>query len=338
MRRAVMADFTANPDLTTRAMDDPLRRRTAAVPSNEQRRDAAKRKLERQLEERAKRDRKRRQLTIAGSVVGVIVVVAAIVTVFVVKSDDKPGAAAPASTDAPPTSSPNKPGELPRVKPAAASVDCAYTPVPGYTGKAWKLPHTQGVRTIENGVPIKISVSVATSQGNIGLMLDPSESPCAANSFASLIGQGFFDGTKCQQLTNTAPNGPNSIHALECGDPTDTGSGGPGYSFAPEYPRNRYTDDDAGLQMPVDYKRGVLAMFNSADAGPSGIPQGSQFFMVFGDSQLPPSYTIFGTVDATGLQTLDRVGAAGTLPPDAKTHMTAPKLPVAITSMRLDIG
>jgi peptidyl-prolyl cis-trans isomerase B (cyclophilin B) len=304
------------------------------VPSNEQRRDAAKRKLERQLEQRARRDRKRRQLTIAGSVVGALLVIGAVVGVFTMSSDhsDRAASTTTGNSDTA-TTSPNAPGQLPPVKPAAATVSCTYPATPGYRGKAWKLPHTTGVKTIDNGAPIAVSVSMVTSRGDIGLMLRPSESPCAVNSFASLIGQGFFDKTSCQQLTDTPAGSLQPVHVLECGDPTGTGTGGPGYSFAPEYPRNQYTDADPGLQTPVDYKRGTLAMFSS-----DTMPQGSQFFLVFGDSQLPPDFTILGTVDATGLQTLDRVGAAGALPLNPKTHLAAPKLPVTITSMRLDVG
>ena len=80
---------------------------------------------------------------------------------------------------------------------------------------------------------------------------------------------------------------------LQCGDPTGTGTGGPGYRFPNEYPTNQYRLTDPALKTPVLYPRGTLAMANS---GPG--TNGSQFFLVYKDSQLPPTYTVFGTIDS----------------------------------------
>jgi peptidyl-prolyl cis-trans isomerase B (cyclophilin B) len=104
--------------------------------------------------------------------------------------------------------------------------------------------------------------------------------------------------------------------------------GGPGYQFADEYPANQFQPDNPALQQPVLYPRGTLAM---ANAGAN--TNGSQFFLVYKDSPLPPKYTAFGTIDATGLATLDKIAAAGTADggPDG-----APKQPVQIKSILLD--
>jgi peptidyl-prolyl cis-trans isomerase B (cyclophilin B) len=142
---------------------------------------------------------------------------------------------------------------------------------------------------------------MVTSQGNVGLQLDNAKSPCTVNSFASLAQQGYFNDTPCHRLT-TSP----SLSVLQCGDPTGQGTGGPGYEFANEYPTDQYPQNDPGLQQPVVYPRGTLAM---ANAGPG--TNGSQFFLVYADSQLPPQYTVFGTIDETGLATLDKIGDAG---------------------------
>ena len=91
-----------------------------------------------------------------------------------------------------------------------------------------------------------------------------------------------------------------------CGDPTGTGSGGPGYAYANEFPTDQYAESDPALQEAVTYPRGTIAM---ANAGPD--TNGSQFFLVYGDSQLPPNYTVFGTIDEAGLATLDKIAAAG---------------------------
>jgi len=82
--------------------------------------------------------------------------------------------------------------------------------------------------------------------------------------------------------------------------------GGPGYEFANEYPTNQYGTDDPALGKPVLYPRGALAM---ANAGPD--TNGSQFFLVYKDSKLPPNYTVFGTIDSTGLATLDKIAKGG---------------------------
>ena len=120
------------------------------------------------------------------------------------------------------------------------------------------------------------------------------------NNFVSLAQQGYFDGTPCHRLT-TSP----TLGVLQCGDPTGAGTGGPGYRFPNEYPTNQYRLTDPALEPPVVYPRGTLAM---ANAGPG--TNGSQFFLVYQDSQLPPTYTVFGTVDETGLAAVDKIAAA----------------------------
>ena len=149
--------------------------------------------------------------------------------------------------------------------------------------------------------PAVIRASITTSQGDVGLELDNGKTPCTVNNFTSLAKQGFFDNTTCHRLTTSAELG-----VLQCGDPTGTGTGGPGYRFPNEYPTNQYRMTDPALKKPVVYPRGTLAMANS---GPG--TNGSQFFLVYKDSQLPPTYTVFGTIDGTGLATLDKIAAGG---------------------------
>jgi peptidyl-prolyl cis-trans isomerase B (cyclophilin B) len=167
---------------------------------------------------------------------------------------------------------------------------------------------------------------MTTDQGSIGLVLNNAEAPCTVNNFASLTQKGYFDDTFCHRLT-TAP----ALGVLQCGDPTATGSGGPGYSFTNEYPTNQYPGDehdDPALRQPLLYPRGTLAM---ANAGPD--TNGSQFFLVYKDSTLPPNYTVFGTVDTVGLATLDKIAQEGVTGggPDGP-----PATPVKIQSMVLD--
>ena len=267
------------------------------MPSNEQRRATAKRKLERQLERRAQQARRRRTLAIvAGSVAAAVVVGLIAFTVFWTNRDDnKP----PASGDTSASAAPNVTGaSLPAFKPSPdLGANCQYPPSAAPATKQVKPPRTGKVPTD----PAQVSVSMVTSQGHIGLLLANNESPCTVNSFASLAQQKFFDDTKCHRLT-TSP----SLGVLQCGDPGGDGTGGPGYQFANEYPTDQYPPGDPALQQPVIYPRGTVAMANS---GPN--TNGSQFFLVYKDSKLPPNYTVFGKIQQDGLATLDKVAKSG---------------------------
>jgi peptidyl-prolyl cis-trans isomerase B (cyclophilin B) len=289
------------------------------VPSNEQRRQAAKRKLERQLERRAERARKRKQMTIVYTAAGVVVAIAVVAGIILLTRGDDSSTENTAE-DATPTSEQTAaamPAGL--LTPLADTVSCSYTPA-GTAAKPSNLPNTDGIpTTAPDATP---SISMETSQGNIGLILDGTKSPCTVNSFVSLAGQNYFDATTCHRLT-TSP----SLEVLQCGDPTGTGSGGPGYQFDNEYPTTAFDAADPAAQLPVTYSRGTIAMAN-AGAGTNG----SQFFLVYGDSQLPPDYTVFGTIDETGLATLDKIAAGGSTPEGDGT----PNLTTDIKTVRID--
>ena len=265
------------------------------MPTNQQRREAAKRKLERQLERRAQKARRRKQLTIAGSVVGVVVVVAGAALVYVLtKGED----------ETEPTAS-------------AADTTCTYTQSPEPGAREALVPPADGAAALTEPV----AVTVETNQGPIGLTLDPSKSPCTVNSFLSLANQQFFDNTPCHRLTAA-----DTLKVLQCGDPSGTGAGGPGYSFPDEYPVPKTADDP---YVPDNiYTRGTLAMANS---GPD--TNGSQFFLVYGDSQLTPDYTIFGTIDEAGLATLDKIAAAGITPGERGPQDGSPTQPIDVLAV-----
>ena len=152
----------------------------------------------------------------------------------------------------------------------------------------------------------EIPVTLTTSEGDFELTMDAATTPCTAHSFVSLAEQGYFDGTPCHRLVTAG------IFVLQCGDPSGTGSGGPGYSFEDE------------LTGEEDYSAGALAM---ANAGPD--TNGSQFFIVYGDSTgLPKDYTVFGSVDDATLDTVEELAADGSTPPGDG----APNTPVEIES------
>jgi peptidyl-prolyl cis-trans isomerase B (cyclophilin B) len=265
------------------------------VPTNEQRRATAKRKLERQLERRAKQAKRRRQLAIGGGALALVAVIAAVVAIVVTRKDDHKGNTA--TTSPAPTTAAGP--QLPAFKaPANLGANCQYPKTQQPAAKPVNPPHTGKVATD----PATVSISMTTSQGHIGLLLSNNQSPCTVNSFVSLATQGFFNDTKCHRLTASP-----QLSVLQCGDPAGNGSGGPGYQFDNEYPTDQYPPNDPKLQEPVVYPRGTIAMAHSENQHNNG----SQFFLVYRDSMLPPDYTVFGKIQADGLATLDKIAKAG---------------------------
>jgi len=298
------------------------------VPTHEQRRATAKRKLERQLERRAKQARMRRILVIAaGAVVAVAVIAVVAIAAMNNRHEHAGTTAAPATTT---SSSPQtttaaspQPGAVPPLPPfkpsASLGADCQYPATKAAPAKDVTPPRTGKVPTDT----AQVSASMMTNQGPVGLLLANNESPCTVNSFASLAGQKYFDKTQCHRLTTS-----KTLGVLQCGDPQGNGTGGPGYQFANEYPTDQYPPNDPELDEPVLYPRGTLAM---ANAGPG--TNGSQFFLVYKDSQLRPQFTVFGTIQADGLATLDKIAAAGV---KGGGEEGPPATEVTITSLLLD--
>ena len=132
------------------------------------------------------------------------------------------------------------------------------------------------------GAGEKRLVTIETAKGKIQITIEADLGPLAAGNFVALASCGFYDGLVFHRLV------PGFV--IQGGDPTGTGGGGPGYTFA----------DDP---VKVPYIRGVVAM---ANAGPD--TNGSQFFIVLADAGLPPSYSIFGRV-TSGIETVDAIAA-----------------------------
>jgi peptidyl-prolyl cis-trans isomerase B (cyclophilin B) len=273
------------------------------VSTNQQRRDAAKRKLARQQQRRVQQVAKRNRFTrIGASVIAVLVVLgfagAALSSCSGQQKSPPPAAAPSQAAGAPaaagPCSYPVSPDE-PAAKPVSAPSDTN--------------PPRQGT----------VPVTMTTNVGTLPLTLDRSEAPCTVANFLSLTKAKFFDHTPCHRLVTG-----ESLQVLQCGDPTGTGSGGPGYTIPDEPPAHLKPGPDGSVVYPA----GTLAMAKTS-APNSG---GSQFFLVYADSFLPPDYTVFGTIAPAGVQVLKKIAAAGeddsNGPGDGK-----PKQPVQITSV-----
>jgi eukaryotic-like serine/threonine-protein kinase len=250
-------------------------------------------------------------LAVLGLLAAAMVALFGVIAIVLVTATtpDRSGSATPTPTKASTaTSSTTATTPAPPARPATAQLppfvpsanvgaNCQYKPTNDAADITVSPPDAGSVSTD----PARIGVSIVTNRGKIGLQLANNESPCTVNSFVSLARQKFFDDTQCHRLT-TSPG----LSVLQCGDPKGDGTGGPGYQFADEYPADQYPRGDPALKRPVRYPRGTVAM---ANAGPN--TNGSQFFLVYRDSQLPPAYTVFGTIDAAGLATLDKIAAAG---------------------------
>jgi peptidyl-prolyl cis-trans isomerase B (cyclophilin B) len=265
----------------------------------------AARKAKRQAEREIERRRQRRNLGITvTAVAAVVVVLVGVFVVFGVGGDDKPAASASAE---------NKPASIPtamapapkRATPLASEVNCTYKKSAEPAAKKVTAPADGKVKSSGTS-----KVSLNTSIGDLQLTLDSALAPCTVKSFLSLVGQKYFDNTKCHRLTVG-----EGLQVLQCGDPSGSGSGGPGYSFADEvYPT-------------LKYGRGILAMANSG-----ANTNGSQFFIVYGDaSGLTPQYTAFGTIDEPSVKLIDKVAEAGVTPQNGPQDGT-PITPVDIKS------
>ncbi|RSM85004.1 peptidylprolyl isomerase [Kibdelosporangium aridum] len=193
---------------------------------------------------------------------------------------------------------------------------CTYRPDP-VASTARDVGKPNGTRTRTTGT---VPLTLKTTQGDIGITLDRKKAPCAVQSMLFLAKKKFYDGTPCHRLTLSP-----ALSVLQCGDPSGTGRGGPGYMFDSEYPAGLAPAGERGIWV---YPAGTVAM---ANRGPD--TNGSQFFMVYADATLPREYPVVGTFDAAGKAVIEKVAAAGVIPnPDLGYDKDgSPKLPITIT-------
>ena len=273
-------------------------------------RQLAREHFERQQARRAARAAKRRRTQqIAAVTVAVLVIVLGVVTLSAkLGGNDKQVKASPGSTASATPSVSSSPTASPSPSATTAGAGCTYTKS-GNAAKDVGVPSYDPKKAASYRKPF--TAAVATSQGRIVIRMAADKAPCTTNSFRHLAEAKYFDGTSCHRLTTSG------IYVLQCGDPTGTGSGGPGYQFGEE---NLPADGSN------DYPAGTVAMANAGSG-----TNGSQFFLVYKDTTLPPNYTIFGTV-TKGLGVVQKVADAGV---QGGGSDGAPAQKITITSVTL---
>lgn len=250
--------------------------------SNKRRKELAAAKAERQSARRAQREaRHKRRMRIGWGIAAVVAVLVVAGLVFWPDSsaDDValPVDSASASPSAPASAAPS---------PSEVQVEgCDPAPTPPTDPQSWD---TAPANTLEDGTDYQLVL--ATNCGDIVIDTVAAEAPETVNAMLWLAGEGYFDSTLCHRLTT------EGIKVLQCGDPTATGTGGPGFELP---------DENLPADEGVNYPAGTVAM---ANAGPG--TSGSQFFIVYEDTTLPPNYTIWGEV-SSGLDVVTKVAAAG---------------------------
>ncbi|MEZ0068714.1 peptidyl-prolyl cis-trans isomerase B (cyclophilin B) [Streptacidiphilus sp. MAP12-20] len=258
-------------------------RRPQQLPKDKEkrRRELQRMKLERQAAARAQRVTSARKNT---AIVAAAVVAVAAVATGAVLLWPSGGAKNKPSADA--MNNRASSSAAPSTAPSASTAKAAYTITPKSDG-SWKTEPAMSIDTSGN-----YTAKINLGQGSVTIKLDAAAAPHTVNSFVFLANNHFFDNVYCHRLTTAG------IYVLQCGDPTGTGSGGPGYQFKDE---NLTASSIKGGVYPA----GTIAMANSG-----ANTNGSQFFLVYKDSQLSPNYTPFGTITG-GLDVLTGIAAKG---------------------------
>jgi peptidyl-prolyl cis-trans isomerase B (cyclophilin B) len=285
------------------------------MPSSRER--ARKRAREHYLrQQRARQERlhKVRRWTLAGTIIVLVAGLAVGLSLSFIGGSPKAAAKPKASASATPSATPTaaavtEPAHHCTYTSQAASSSVVKASLPPATPD-WNATYTATINTNRGPIVIKLANSKAT---------------CTVNSFVHLAETNFWDNTQCHRVSDSSP-----LYMLQCGDPTakaskalscsganEAGTGGPGYSF-----------DDENLT-GATYPAGTVAMANS---GPN--TNGSQFFLVFQNTDLSASYTPFGTI-TSGLDILQNVAKAGTSCTYAGSGGGVPKDKVVINSVSI---
>jgi peptidyl-prolyl cis-trans isomerase B (cyclophilin B) len=255
-------------------------------------RAAARARLEKEMAERAEAARKRRQrqVIIASAIAVVVIAGGAVWLVSALGDDDKPK---------------NEAGA-----PPAGTVACTWNPEAGGAAQGGAKPVDVGTPPPNAPNTGKDTLTITTSLGAITATVDKSNTPCTASAFEFLSSKKFWDGSKCHRMTT------QGIKVLQCGDPTakgkgyrqTDGTGGPSFRYAEEnLPTNAGgASTPPGGGNPGAYPVGSIAMAKTQEPASTG----SQFFIVYGETPLPPDYTLLGSI-TKGMDIVQKVAKGG---------------------------
>lgn len=266
-----------------------------------QQRAAARARLAREMAERQAAARRRRQRQAAiGAAAALVVIVGGVVWALAAIGGDE--AEPPLALDPTPT-------------PSTAAGLCPWAP-DDVSGN----PYLTDVGTppeVTEELTGTRTMTIATNHGEISVEVDAAAAPCATASFTYLAENEFFDGSPCHRLVT------ENIYVLQCGDPTGTGMGGPTY----RYPEENLPGNDS-----PNYPKGTVAMANTGQPASTG----SQFFIVYEDTTLPPDYTIVGTV-TDGMEIVEEIAAGGAVNPQSGDTVTdgEPEIETTIETLRI---
>ena len=193
------------------------------------------------------------------------------------------GCGSNSSTDSADSADPIKEEASQSAPSSADGITCAETKASGHDPK--EIPTPSEVLT-----KFPKTFTLVTNCGNIVISTVGSKAPFTMTSIAALAKGGYYDESLCHRLTT------QGLFVLQCGDPTATGSGGPQFT---------YPDENLPENTDNNYPEGSVAMANS---GPN--TNGSQFFLVYADTTLTPSYTMWGTI-TSGLDIVKAIAKAG---------------------------
>lgn len=157
----------------------------------------------------------------------------------------------------------------------------------------------------------RYTLALETNCGLIEIEADGVNAPATVSTIGFLANSNYYDATLCHRLTTSG------IFVLQCGDPQGDGGGNPGFTFA---------DENLPTANGVNYPKGTVAMANS---GPN--TNGSQFFLVYADTTLPPNYSIWGVI-TKGFEIVEKIAQLGTA---AGAPDGSPLYPVEIRTARL---
>ncbi|HEX6887111.1 MAG TPA: peptidylprolyl isomerase [Candidatus Nanopelagicales bacterium] len=261
--------------------------------SNKRRKELAAAKYERQLARRQERASRRRRKQVIGATIAAVLGVLAIAGVVLWTSTSGDDVASPATSATPDPAASTTPNASTSPEASASAtadttpvdIGCDPMPTPPATPPSYDAIPADALQA-----GTEYQLGLATNCGEITIATLADQAPKTVNAMLGLAADGYFDGTPCHRLTTSG------IFVLQCGDPTGTGSGGPGFELPDE------NLPEAGQD---NYPKGTVAM---ANAGPG--TSGSQFFIVYQDTTLPPNYTIWGTV-TTGMDVVEQVAKAG---------------------------